>query len=153
MRNSLKLTTLPPGWDWTNVSDKLDTAKCFENIAANRNLYDSLDYARQLFEVARTRPGIVTEELFCPLAKKIVYYALGKDLATLEACGADRDRYPVPVVATIFKNAEYKLTGIDYKSVSWSLLHDPADIDRETKQRLWLALVAVLHETHDDEIS
>ena len=35
---------LPPGWDWTKVGDKLNTEECFENIAANRYLYDSLDY-------------------------------------------------------------------------------------------------------------
>ena len=72
-------------------------------------------------------------------------------MATLEACGADRNRYPVPVVAAIFKKAEYKLTGIDYKRVSWGTLYDPSDIDQETKQRLWLALVAVLHESLDGE--
>ena len=141
---------LPDGWDWTKVGDKLDSEKCFENIASNLYFCNSLDHARQLFEVARTRPGIITEELFCPLAKTIVHAALGKDLTTLEACGVSKYNYPVPVIATIFKNAKYKLTGIDYKRVRWGAF--PSDeIDRETKQRLWLALVAVLHIRLDDE--
>ena len=147
-----KADRLPPGWDWTKVGDKLDSKKCFENIAANRKLYDSLDHARQLFEVARTRPGIVTEELFCPLAEEIVHYALGKDLATLEACGADKSRYPAAVVATIFKNAGYTLTGIGYKNFRWGAIFDSSDIKPKLKQRLWLALVAVLHENHNEKL-
>ena len=142
---------LPDGWDWTKVGDKLDSEKCFENIASNLYFCNSLDHARQLFEVARNHfEDLAKKGFFCPLAREIASYALGKDLAILEACGADKYHYPVPVIATIFKNAEYKLTDIDYKRVNWDDIADPSDIDRETKQRLWLALVAVLHERLDD---
>ena len=146
-----KADRLPDGWDWTKVGDKLNTEECFENIAANRNLYDRRDYAQQLFEVARNHfEDLAKKGFFCPLAREIASYALGKDLAILEACGFDKKYYPAAVVAFIFKNSGYKLTGIDYKSVQWNHLY-PSDIEPELKQRLWLALVAVLHESLNNE--
>ena len=140
----------PDGWDWRAVGEKLNTEACFKRIAANNNLRVKTESGRQLFEVARARPGIVTEKLFCPLARKIVDFALAEDLPILEACGADKTRYPIPVIAFIFKNSGYTLTGIDYKNINWELLAGGYDIDREATQRLWLALVAVLHDRFED---
>ena len=142
---------LPFVWDWTKVGDKLDSDECFKRIAANKNLYGGRLFPRQLFAVARTRPGILTEERFCPIAREIVHFADVKDLATLEACGVDRSRYSGRLVATFLKNAGYNLTGIDYKRIEWGDIFDSEDIAQEVKQRLWLALVAILHERLDGE--
>ena len=78
-----------------------------------------LIHVRQLWAVARTHPEIVESKAFCPLAKEIASGALLEDLPTLETCDVDRNQYSVPVIAHLFKEAEYKLEniGIDIKKV------------------------------------
>lgn len=143
---------LPRNWDWRSVADKLNTEECFKTIAANHELYSGQKPAKELFEVARIRKEIVKPELFCVLAPRIARFAIAEDLATLEACKVNRNLYPVPMIATIFKDAGYKLTGtgINPQHVNWGNPFNPSDIDRGTQQRLWLALVAVLHDSLDD---
>ena len=129
----------------------LEQKSALRRIAANGNLYDDPTLAQQLFAVARKYfKDIVTEEQFCPLAREIVHFAAVEDLATLEACDADKNRYPVLLIATLFKNLGKKLTGIDYETFRWDHFDFDA-IDHGTRQRLWLALVAVLHESLDDK--
>ena len=88
------------------------------------------------------------------LAPRVASFATVEDFATLEACKVDRNLYSVPLIAKISKDAKYKLTGIgiDPKRFRWTRPFDPSDIDREVRQRLWLALVAVLHDGFDDVV-
>ena len=143
---------LPRNWNWVTVASKLNTEQCFKKIFANTALYMGQTPARQLLEVARIHKEIVKPGLFCVLAPRIAYFATVEDFATLEACKVDRNLYPVPLIAKIFKEAKYKLTdiGIDPKRFGWARPFDPSDIDREVRQRLWLALVAVLHDRFED---
>ena len=143
---------LPAGWEWNDVAKKINTEECFEKIAANMNLWIGDEHSRQLFKVIRTDKDIFESRHYCVLAKRIAGYALVEDLATLEMCKIDINSYPVPLLAIVFKNAGYKLTGIDYKNITWGAF-PPDDIGRQLKQHLWLALVAVLHDGLDDEVN
>jgi hypothetical protein len=143
---------LPPDWNWMEVADKLKTEQCFANIAANWRLYGRIQSADELFEVARTHPEIVEENKFCVLAGKISLFAHPEHLHILDACNVNIHNYPVHAIADRFQNAGYTFegTGIDPKLCSWGNIAFSVDIDGRLKQRLWLALVAILDQQADD---
>ena len=72
-----------------------------------------------------------------------------EDCATLKTCEVDETYYPVPLIANIFREAGYKLTdiGIDPKRFDWSNPLTLLILIKEVRQRLWLALVAILHDS------
>ena len=94
--------------------------------------------ARQLFEVARKHfEAIVTTELLLSTCQENCMLGSWKGLELhWRHAVLTEDDYPVPVIATIFKNAKYKLTGIDYKIIDWGHLQHPSDIKPETQTAL-----------------
>lgn len=143
---------IPLDLNWRHIVHSSTTEECFRRLANNWQVQTTSEHGKQLFEIARSLPDIVTEKLFCVLARRISYHALVEDLSILEKCGVDRNRYPTPLIALLFKRAEYRLADVrvDPKRINWGDLCNSSDIDRELKQRLWLALVAVLHDSLDN---
>ena len=134
-----------------DVAEELKSEKCFANIAGNVRLWTGTKFARGLFEVARTHPDIVTGGEFCVLANSISTYALPEHLRILDACKVRINAYPAYAIADRFQREGYMLegTGIDPKNYGWSSIQVHDDLGPKLKQRLWLALVAVVDQQDD----
>ena len=64
----------------------------------------------------------------------------------LKECGVDVHNYPLVVIADIFEKAGYTFEGtdIDPAIVDWEMIRLDSDTAPKLKQRLWLALIAII---------
>lgn len=137
---------LPENWKWMDVREQLKEEGCLERILSAGYLSTG-DSLRQLLDVAETYTGEDLQKI-CAQAEGtgLWNYAKPGHLRVLKECGVDVHYYPLVVIADIFEKAGYTFEGtnIDPTIVDWEMIRLDSDTAPKLKQRLWLALIAII---------